>query len=66
MKKLTNSDKAKMAMDSAIWNHGRAKGRLTIAIQKLKATGLGDHPDIKKVIELLTSERQKLELKELF
>lgn len=60
------SYKAKMKMNSVIWNHGRKKANLTEAISKLKRTDLADHPDIKIAIDLLTRERQRLQNKELF
>lgn len=66
MRKLTNSEKAIMKMDTVIWNHGRKKATFTVAIQKLKETGLADNPDVKKVIDLLTVERKKLDKVELF
>ena len=50
-----------MKMDAAIWNHGQKKATITIAIKKLKETGLGENPDVKRVIELLTMERKKLD-----
>ena len=58
---LSSTDKAKMKMDAAIWNHGQKKATITIAIKKLKETGLGENPDVKRVIELLTMERKKLD-----
>lgn len=60
------SDKAKIAMDTAIWNHGRKKAMITEAISKLKRTTLADHPDVKNVIVLLEVERERLKKVELF
>jgi hypothetical protein len=60
MKKITGREKSEMKMESAIWNHGRRKATFTVAINKLRETGLSDHPDVKKVILLLHQERQKL------
>ena len=60
---LSSTEKAKIKMDSAIWKHGQKKATLTIAMTKLKQTGLADNPDVKKVIELLRTERKKLDSK---
>lgn len=66
MKRLTVQDKQEMKEEAAIWRHGRKKGALTVAKNKLLETGLGKHPDVIKVIALLESEHAKLSKKHAF
>ncbi len=66
MRKLSTATKAQIKMDSVIWEHGRKKAKLTETIKNLGVIDLKDHPDVKKVIALLTTERERLKKVELF
>lgn len=54
------NDKARMASETAIWNHGRRKAVITEAINKLKMCSISDDPDVLKVIEKLKIEHARL------